>query len=140
MILVIVCVQKIAIQVKHFNSTFPEFALDYYHRLVGRMVSALDPSTNIFPRMDWRFKEFPNEGTHCLYVTCVELMTLPDKPSVVGELLIDVILEGHSHISPDRLPDWINALGLILSNLPEAYSITLIHMFKSDRNRLKVNL
>ena len=40
--------------------------LDYYHRLVSRMVAALDPTSNIFPRMDWRFKEFPNEGTHCI--------------------------------------------------------------------------
>ena len=95
--------------------------VDYYHRLVSRMVSALHPTSNIFPRMDWRFKEFPNEGTHCLYVTCVELMTLPEKPGVVGEQLIDVILQGHSHIPPDQLPDWINALGLLLSNLPESY-------------------
>ena len=99
--------------------------LDYYHRLVARMVAALDPTSNVFPRMDWRFKEFPNEGTHCLYVTCVELMTLPDKPSLVGEQLIDVILEGHSHIPPDKLPDWINSLGLILSNLPESYWVGL---------------
>ena len=97
--------------------------LDYFHRLTARLVSALHPTqpSNIFPRMDWRFKEFPNEGTHCLYVTCVELMTLPDKPVVVGEQLIDVILQGHSHIPPDQLPDWLNALGLLLSNLPESY-------------------
>ena len=95
--------------------------VDYYHRLVARMVSALQPTSNIFPRMDWRFKEFPNEGTHCLYVTCVELMTLPEKPGVVGEQLISVILQGHSHIPPDQLADWINALGLLVSNLPESY-------------------
>ena len=89
--------------------------------------------------MDWRFNEFPNEGCHCLYVTCVELMSLPEKPEVVGEMLIDVILTSHSHIdqvhthddiidnisyttqSQDRLADWINAVGLLLSNLPEAY-------------------
>ena len=52
--------------------------LYYDHRLVSRLVSAPQPTSNIFPRMDWRFKEFPNEGTHCLYGTCVELMTLPD--------------------------------------------------------------
>ena len=94
---------------------------EYYHRLVSRLVTAMDPTTNVFPRMDWRFNEFPNESSHCLYVTCVELMTLPDKPSNVGEMVIDVILQSHSHISPDRLPDYINAVGLILSNLPEAY-------------------
>ena len=49
--------------------------LYYYHRLVSRLVSAPQPTSNFFPRMDWRFKEFRNEGTHCLYGTCVELMT-----------------------------------------------------------------
>ena len=93
---------------------------DYFHRLVSRLVTAMDPTTNVFPRMDWRFNEFPNESSHCLYVTCVELMTLPDKPSNVAEMVIDVILQTY-HSSPDRLPDYINAVGLILSNLPEAY-------------------
>ena len=37
--------------------------------------TAPQPTSNFFPRMDWRFKEFRNEGTHCLYGTCVELMT-----------------------------------------------------------------
>ena len=54
-------------------------------------------------RMDWRFNEFPNEGCHCLYVTCVELMSLPEKPEVVGEMLIDVILTSHSHIDQVRI-------------------------------------
>ena len=75
----------------------------------------------MFPHLDWRFNEFPNAGTHALYVTCVELMTLPDKPSVVGEMLMEVILQSHSHIASDKLPDWINAVGLIMSNLPEAF-------------------
>ena len=95
--------------------------VDYYYKLVSRLVASLDPTCNVFPRMDWRFNEFPNESAHCLYVTCVELMTLPDKPSVVGEMLMEVILQSHSHISPDKLADWINAVGLIMSNLPEAF-------------------
>ena len=95
--------------------------IEYYHRLVCRLVAALDPTCNVFPRMDWRFNEFPNESSHCLYVTCVELMTLPEKPAAVGEMLIEVILQSHSHIGPAKLPDWINAAGLLLSNLPEAY-------------------
>jgi len=94
---------------------------EYFFKLVSRMVGALDPSSNVFPRMDWRFNEFPNEGSHCLTVTCVELMTLPYEPAVVGEKLIDVVLQTHSHIPPQKLPDWINAVGLLLSNLPEAY-------------------
>ena len=73
--------------------------------------------------MDWRFNEFPNAGVHALYVTCVEIMGLPvDNPTEVGSRLLDVILEGHHLIGPDNLPDWINAIGLLLSNLPEAYS------------------
>ena len=80
-------------------------------------MAALDPASNIFPRMDWRFNEFPNEGSHCLYVTCVELMSIPDKPASIGEKLIDVVLQTHSHIPPDKLPEWINAVGL-LYNMP----------------------
>jgi len=95
--------------------------IDYYHKLVGRLVSSMDPTCNAFPRMDWRFNEFPNESAHCLYVTCVELMTIPDMPSAIGEMLIEVILQGHSHIPSEKLPDWINAVGLLLSNLPEAF-------------------
>ena len=94
---------------------------EYYHRLVGRMVGALDPNTTVFPRMDWRFSEFPNEGAHCLHVTCVELMTVPEKAAVVGERLIDVIVQSHSHIPADKLPDWVNAVGLLLSSLPEVF-------------------
>ena len=88
-------------------------APDYYLRLVSRLVTgdddddddddnddddnndiytALDPTTSAFPRMDWRFNEFPNEGAHCLYVTCVELMTLPFEPDFVGLNVMSVIL------------------------------------------------
>ena len=104
--------------------------------------------TPILPTVQWlpfykkeflfRFNEFPNEGSHCLYVTCVELMSIPDKPATIGEKLIDVVLQvsenmlvgpflvlvsiqTHSHIPPDKLPEWINAVGLLVSNLPEAF-------------------
>ena len=52
-------------------------------------------------------------------------MTIPDKPSNIGEKLIDVILQTHSHIPPEKLPDWINAVGLLVSNLPEAFWVGL---------------
>ena len=45
-------------------------------------------------------------------------MTLPEKPVVVGKQLIDVVRQGHSHITPEQLADWANALGLLISNLP----------------------
>ncbi len=40
----------------------------------------------------------------------------------VGAHLLDVVLETHHLMSIDELPDWVNALGLLLSNLPEVYS------------------
>ena len=36
-----------------------------------------------FPVMDWRFNEFPNEGAHATYITCVEIMGLPGMPHEV---------------------------------------------------------
>jgi hypothetical protein len=63
---------------------------DYFHRLVQRMVLATDITQQAFPHMDWRFSEFPNEGCHAMYVTCVELMTLPMDPVLVGEKVLDV--------------------------------------------------
>ena len=57
------------------------------------MVAAQDTSVLAFPHMDWRFNEFPNEGTHAMYVTCVELLVLPLDPHVVGEKLVDVVLQ-----------------------------------------------
>ena len=54
-------------------------------------MSSLDPASSAFPRMDWRFSEFPNCGAHALYVTCVELMTVPEQPAVIGERLLEVV-------------------------------------------------
>ena len=101
-------------------------------------MSSLDPASSAFPRMDWRFSEFPNCGAHALYVTCVELMTVPEQPAVIGERLLEVVakislftqtmtiveqvvLLSHSHIPPAKLPDWINAVGCLLSHLPESF-------------------
>lgn len=44
-----------------------------------------------FPNTDWRFNEFPNPSAHALYVSCVELMTLPQPPQPVAAALLDVI-------------------------------------------------
>ena len=102
-----------------------EPGLDYYVQLVGRFAKSVGGNgrASSFPFMDWRFNEFPNEGAHALYVTCVEIMGLPlTQPSKVGGMLLDVVLEAHHIIGPDGLPDWINAIGLLLSNLPDPYS------------------
>lgn len=72
--------------------------------------------------MDWRFNEFPNEGAHALYSTCVEIMGLGIlDPAQVGAKLVDVILDGCHLVDVQVLPDWINAVGLILSYLPDSY-------------------
>ena len=69
-----------------------------------------------------RFNEFPNEGAHALYSTCVEIMGLGIlDPAQVGAKLVDVILDGCHLVDVQVLPDWINAVGLILSYLPDSY-------------------
>lgn len=50
--------------------------LDYYVRLVGRLTKSMQ-GKKPFPFMDWRFNEFPNENSHALYVTCIEIMGVP---------------------------------------------------------------
>ena len=69
-----------------------EPGLDYYVQLVGRFARTIsgvngkanETGSGTFPFMDWRFNEFPNEGAHALYVTCVEIMGLPStEPSKV---------------------------------------------------------
>ena len=95
--------------------------LDYYVRLISRLVRSMQ-GKHPFPPMDWRYNEFPNEGTHALYTTCVEIMGLPvADPSHVGSMLVDLILEAHHLIKAQELPDWINAVGLVLSYLPDSY-------------------
>eukprot|EP00095_Tigriopus_kingsejongensis_P000827 maker-scaffold63_size435493-snap-gene-2.13 protein:Tk00827 transcript:maker-scaffold63_size435493-snap-gene-2.13-mRNA-1 annotation:"mediator of rna polymerase ii transcription subunit 23" len=93
---------------------------EYYLRLVGRLTHSIQ-GKHPFPTMDWRFNEFPNEGAHALYCTCVEIMGIPGDPSQVGASLWDVVLESSHLIPVDQLPDWINSIGLIMSNLPEAF-------------------
>ena len=55
----------------------------YYLRLIARFVNTLQGKEGSFPKMDWRFNEFPNEGAHALHVTCVEIMGLPVDPNTV---------------------------------------------------------
>merc|ERR1719452_134718 len=109
---------------------------EYFHRLVSRLVTAMDPTTNVFPRMDWRFNEFPNESSHCLYVTCVELMTLPDKPSNVAEMVIDVILQAywaglHSKLEAALTSSVLKAWSLPL-NITQVFDFTEVHNLKTD--------
>lgn len=94
--------------------------LSYYVALVRRLVESID-GDKIFFMTDWRFNEFFNPAAHALYVTCVELLALPVRPQVVASSLFDVIVKGYPCISPQKVPAWINAIGLIFAKLPEAY-------------------
>lgn len=39
----------------------------------------------------------------------------------MGTHILEVVLEQNHFIPADELPDWVNAIGLIMANLPEAY-------------------
>ena len=80
------------------HSKMTEPGLEYYVQLVGRFARTLSGNnckeseigSSTFPFMDWRFNEFPNEGAHALYVTCVEIMGLPlSEPAKVSKIEIN---------------------------------------------------
>lgn len=78
-----------------------------------------------FPNSDWRFNEYPNPSAHALYVTCVELMSLPQAPNFIGNNLLDVVTKGFVVIPTTKIQLWINAIGLIMAALPDPYWNTL---------------
>ena len=108
--------------------------LDYYVKLVGRLVdTTAGHSTSPFPAMDWRFNEFPNASCHALYVTAVELLALPAPPTIVAKALMDVVLQGYNLLPITEsapLESWINAVGLLLTYLPESYWTVMTQTFK----------
>lgn len=75
----------------------------------------------MFYLTDWRFNEFPNAAVHALYVTCVELLSLPVGPEGVANNIINVIIKGYTVIPQDQIHSWINAVGILMAALPEAY-------------------
>lgn len=79
-----------------------------------------------FPNTDWRFNEYPNPSAHALYVTCVELMSLPLAPNFVGNNLLDVVTKGFVVIPSTKIQLWINAIGLIMAALPDPFW-TVVH-------------
>ncbi|KAL4235920.1 Mediator of RNA polymerase II transcription subunit 23 [Mactra antiquata] len=93
---------------------------DYYIQLIGRLVDTMDGQSP-FPNCDWRFNEFPNPAAHALHATCVELMALPVSSQNVGSAILDIILKGSTHLPREKLIGWMNAVGLILTALPETY-------------------
>ncbi|XP_037947513.1 mediator of RNA polymerase II transcription subunit 23-like [Teleopsis dalmanni] len=94
--------------------------LSYYIQLIRRLSDTIN-GKNLFYNTDWRFNEFPNAPTHALYVTCVELLSLPVAPTVVANNIIDIIVKGYSQIPQKEIYSYINAVGIVLAALPEAY-------------------
>ncbi|XP_041358001.1 mediator of RNA polymerase II transcription subunit 23-like [Gigantopelta aegis] len=93
---------------------------EYYVHLIGRLVdSILIPPP--FPNCDWRFNEFPNPAAHALYATCVELMALPSNSNIVGGALLDVALKSCLQLPQDKIISWMNAVGLVLTALPDPF-------------------
>ncbi|XP_067034898.1 mediator of RNA polymerase II transcription subunit 23-like [Acropora muricata] len=100
--------------------------LEYYRNVIGRLVDTISGnSPPPFPTCDWRFNEFANPVAHALHVTWVELMALPVAGPEVGDAIFDVILKRNHNIREnhirENLMEWINAVGLVFSSLPEPY-------------------
>ena len=93
---------------------------EYFIRLLGRLVDTIEGKSP-FPNCDWRFNEFPNPAAHALHATCVELMALPVASPVVGGTVLDVILKNSTQIPREKVMAWMNAVGLVLTALPESY-------------------
>lgn len=75
----------------------------------------------LFYLTDWRFNEFPNAAAHALYITCVELLSLPVGPQGIANNLIDAIVKGYTVIPSNQIHSWINAVGVLMAALPEPY-------------------
>uniref|UniRef100_A0A3Q2TKP9 Mediator of RNA polymerase II transcription subunit 23 n=1 Tax=Fundulus heteroclitus TaxID=8078 RepID=A0A3Q2TKP9_FUNHE len=91
----------------------------YYCKLIGRL------SPGPFPNCDWRFNEFPNPAAHALHVTCVELMALAVPGKDVGNALLNVVLKSQPLVPRENITAWMNAIGLVITALPEPYWIVL---------------
>ncbi|KAK7906948.1 hypothetical protein WMY93_015560 [Mugilogobius chulae] len=91
----------------------------YYCKLIGRL------SPGPFPNCDWRFNEFPNPAAHALHVTCVELMALAVPGKDVGNALLNVVLKSQPSVPRENITAWMNAIGLVITALPEPYWIVL---------------
>lgn len=99
--------------------------LDYYIHLLSRLVDTLS-GQNAFPHTDWRFSEFPNPPAHALHCICIELMALPVSAQVGANHLLDVCLVGHKIIPRSNIESWMNAIGLVLTALPDSYWSVLL--------------
>ncbi|KAK2498471.1 hypothetical protein MC885_016082, partial [Smutsia gigantea] len=94
---------KGAMNVREDNPWVPDDS--YYCRLIGRL--------------------FPNPAAHALHVTCVELMALDVSGKDVGNALLNVVLKSQPLVPRENITAWMNAIGLIITALPEPYWIVL---------------
>uniref|UniRef100_A0AAY4E3H4 Mediator of RNA polymerase II transcription subunit 23 n=1 Tax=Denticeps clupeoides TaxID=299321 RepID=A0AAY4E3H4_9TELE len=97
----------------------------YYCKLIGRLPPMAGKSPGPFPNCDWRFNEFPNPAAHALHVTCVELMALAVPGKDVGNALLNVVLKSQPMVPRENITAWMNAIGLVITALPEPYWIVL---------------
>lgn len=93
---------------------------------------------SIFYDTDWRFNEFPNASSHAMYACCMELLSLPLTPKVVANNLIDVAYTGSVQIPIEDLPRYINAIGILLAQLPESYWSVIYDRLQSCLNHPKM--
>ncbi|KAM9382633.1 mediator of RNA polymerase II transcription subunit 23 isoform 6-T6 [Phaethornis superciliosus] len=115
---------KCAMNPREENPWIPDDT--YYCKLIGRLVdNILRKSPGPFPNCDWRFNEFPNPAAHALHVTCVELMALAVSGKDVGNALLNVVLKSQPLVPRENITAWMNAIGLIITALPEPYWIVL---------------
>uniref|UniRef100_A0A4W6ERB3 Mediator of RNA polymerase II transcription subunit 23 n=2 Tax=Lates calcarifer TaxID=8187 RepID=A0A4W6ERB3_LATCA len=90
----------------------------YCNKLFNSVSPMAGKSPGPFPNCDWRFNEFPNPAAHALHVTCVELMAL----AVPGK---DVAIWDQPLVPRENITAWMNAIGLVITALPEPYWIVL---------------
>ncbi|XP_023606036.1 mediator of RNA polymerase II transcription subunit 23 isoform X8 [Myotis lucifugus] len=115
---------KCAMNAREDNPWVPDDS--YYCKLIGRLVDTMaGKSPGPFPNCDWRFNEFPNPAAHALHVTCVELMALAVSGKEVGNALLNVVLKSQPLVPRENITAWMNAIGLIITALPEPYWIVL---------------
>lgn len=50
----------------------------------------------------------------------------------------DIIIKGYSNIAPGKIHSWINAIGLIISRLPESYFTTIFDRLRDLLNSPKL--
>ncbi|TKS76045.1 Mediator of RNA polymerase II transcription subunit 23 [Collichthys lucidus] len=96
-----------------------------FHALLNSISPMAGKSPGPFPNCDWRFNEFPNPAAHALHVTCVELMALAVPGKDVGNALLNVVLRSQPLVPRENITAWMNAIGLVITALPEPYWIVL---------------